>query len=110
MRRLIENAFGIMAATWRIFGNKIPLQPDKAEKLTLAACTLQNFLIAHRQISSVTTDTDNEPGNWREMNNNGMGELNRVARRAPECARAVRDNFCSYFNNEGAVPWQEDMI
>ena len=99
-----------MSATWRVFGNKIALQPDKVEKITLAACALHNFLIEHQQISAITADTDNEPGNWRNLPHNGMGALNRIGRPAPENARAIREEYRHFANNEGAVAWQEDMI
>ena len=46
----LENVFGIMAATWRIYGSKIALQPEKVEKFTLATCVLHNYSIAIRQI------------------------------------------------------------
>ena len=98
-----------MAATWRVFGTKIALQPGSVESVTLAACVLHNFLLANNQIAATTAD-DNEPGNWRGMTNDGIGDLQRVARPAAENGRTVRDMYCTYFNNEGAVNWQEQMI
>lgn len=100
-----------MSATWRVFGNKIPLQPDKVEKITLAACALHNYLIDNEQIAAgITVDTDTQDGNWRALPHNGMGELGRIPRYAPITAKQVRDEYCNYVNNEGAVHWQENMI
>ncbi len=43
-RRTVENAFGIMTSKFRVFLSSIQLQPDKVDKLVLAACVLHNYL------------------------------------------------------------------
>lgn len=87
------------------------LQPDKVEKVVLATCALHNFLRTHRQAAGITIDTDTEQGNWRDnADANGLCQLERVPRRAGNDAKAIRDSFKDYFNNEGAVPWQDNMI
>lgn len=110
MRRLIENAFGIMAATFRVYGTKFLVQPDKVEKIVLATTVLHNFLRCHHQPTNFTTDTDTELGSWRDVEQHGMGDLPHIARRGTEDAKSIRDEFRKYFNNEGAVGWQENMI
>lgn len=40
----------------------------------------------------------------------GMGVLGGAPRRATNDSKAVRDEFCQYFNNEGTVDWQEDNM
>ena len=96
-----------MAATWRVFGNKIALQPDKVRAMTLAACALHNYLLDNKQICPTVTADDNSNPNPAT---DGMGHLAHVARPSADSARDVRDNLCHYVNNEGAVAWQEDMI
>ena len=91
----------ISTATWRVFTNKIDLQPNKVKKVTLAACALHNYLLEHQQISA--TDANDE-----EVA--GLCNINAVPRCAADDARTVGDLFCQYFNNEGSVGWQEDMI
>lgn len=44
-RRVVENAFGILSARFRVFRNAIHLDADKTKRLTLACCALHNFLI-----------------------------------------------------------------
>lgn len=99
-----------MVATWRVFGEKIALQPDKAEKLVLATCALHNFLRVHDQINGVTVDTETVHGNWRTHENNAIGDLEGIPRRPPTIAKEVRNAYCDYVNHEGAVPWQEAML
>lgn len=43
-RRLVENAFGILAQRFRIFFRRIKLAPKNVDYIVLAACTLHNFL------------------------------------------------------------------
>ena len=43
-RRTIENFFGILAARWRIFRQPIKAKVENAEKFTLAAIALHNYL------------------------------------------------------------------
>lgn len=98
-----------MAATWRVFSNKITLQPENAEKVVLACCVLHNYLRHHNQVTC-TVDTENVLGSWRNEPRHAFGELDRVARRPGFSAKDVRDEFCNYFNDEGAVGWQDAMV
>ena len=43
-RRIVEDVFGILANRFRIFLSPILLSPENVEILTLACCTLHNFL------------------------------------------------------------------
>lgn len=47
-RRIVENAFGILANRFRIFMKPIALSPENVELTVLAACSLHNFLRGRR--------------------------------------------------------------
>jgi hypothetical protein len=42
-----------------------------------------------------------EPSNWQK--------IRRIGARPSNSAREIQNIFCDYFNNEGSVPWQNDM-
>jgi len=88
-RKTIENAFGILAARWRIFTHPISLHPDSADKIIMACLCLHNFLMtennrmqaSHRTYcpsNYVYTELDNGnviPGEWRKENTAGIQNL-----------------------------------
>lgn len=43
-RRIVENAFGILVARWRILRNTLIMEPAQAERIVLACVVLHNFL------------------------------------------------------------------
>jgi len=43
-RRIVENAFGILSQTWRVLLNRIEMQVDSINKITLVCCILHNLL------------------------------------------------------------------
>ena len=43
-RRIVKNAFGILASRFRIFLSPMHLAPENVEKVTLASCVLHNVL------------------------------------------------------------------
>jgi hypothetical protein len=124
-RRIVENTFGILANRFRVFLTRIPLAPKKVEKIVLASCALHNFLrvraTSHPNGSSLFDDLlDREdeatgtvvPGVWREITGNGCWQSisHEGAKKSATYATEVREEFCSYFNNEGSVPWQATML
>ncbi|XP_030216144.1 uncharacterized protein LOC115546649 [Gadus morhua] len=73
-RRVVENAFGILAARFRIFGRPIDCQPEKAVMIVKACEALHNFLASIERARympasfvDTTADTgDVQPGEWRQ--------------------------------------------
>lgn len=71
-RRVVENAFGILAARWRIFHRTICAKPETVELLIKATIILHNLLCesnSHNYAPPrfVDTEVDGEiiPGSWR---------------------------------------------
>lgn len=117
-RRIVENAFGILASRFRVLLNVINLSPEKATIITLTACYLHNFL--RRNNSSIylrgsvdvenTSTTEMQLAPWRN-DSQQMTELQPTLTRNPSSnAKNVRDNFNTYFNGVGAVTWQDRYI
>jgi hypothetical protein len=120
-RRVVENAFGILASRFRVFRTEIMLQPSKAESVVLAATVLHNFIIQHccslyipgTSLDAEDFDTGNiNPADWRaEGGSSGMIDLGACSARTQSLqAKSVRNNFANYFMNEGHVPWQWSFV
>lgn len=52
-RRIVENAFGILASRFRIFHTQINVEPENIVKIVMATIVLHNFLIQHSPRSYV---------------------------------------------------------
>ena len=111
-RRIVENAFAILAQRWRIYGRRLNVQPDNVDKLVKATCVLHNFL---------TEPKRDLPGIIAELNPDAMPYLtergalldvpNLHGYHSPVLARQIREIYKTYFNRpEGAVPWQNNMV
>ena len=117
-RRIVENAFGIMASRFRIFHSQINLRPERIESVVMASCALHNFLIKTVPNSYSPPDCfdrenteDGTTVSGFHTNNSNMESLNnRTQGNTANDAKKVRADFINYFVNEGAVPWQHNFI
>lgn len=101
-RRIVENAFGILAARWRVFRKPLEVQPQTVDKVVLAACCLHNMLCKESEIQS-----EIEP----LQPNAALQNLDYLRRNALRQAFAVRDAFKDFFvSPAGAVPWQQAIV
>lgn len=114
----IENSFGIMAARFQLFQHPIQLHLESIDKVVMACCVLHNFL--RRKCGNAYTppdafDQENimdgtvEEG-LRANPNLLAGLQGSYGRNFSKEANQVRQSFMQYFNQEGAVLWQERMI
>ena len=118
-RRIVENAFGILSARFRIFRAPIALKVPTVRQVVLAAISLHNFLRRNRMDDCEAEDTvDVEDvatgevidGNWRSLPERGaLRQLRCVIGRLPNDAKQLRIQLAHYFLNEGAVEWQWKM-
>lgn len=124
-RRVIENAFGILASKFRIFRRPIIAKTEKVTLITQAACALHNFL----KISEMHCPTsgriycpigyiDREdsrgnviPGDWRSHGNTLQSVHQIGSNMYSKSASEVRETLMNYFNSKaGSVPWQKEHI
>lgn len=114
-RRVVENAFGILANKFQIFQKEIDLPVEKVNKITFAACALHNYIRARDGFDVKLLDFENtnavsyNHGSWR--NEVMLTDLQRThGNRSGEDGRKVRNAYSEYFNTNGSVPWQNDAI
>lgn len=114
----MENVFGIMAARFRILHTNINLRLDRIDLVVLTCAVLHNYLRRKCTESYIPTEClDNE--NWQQstihtglrMNPNVVSGLqNGYNRHFGREANASRNIYLHYFNTEGQVKWQNNMI
>lgn len=97
-RRVVECAFGILVAKWRILTKAIETSPENAEKIVNCVCVLHNIIIDKEGVVPAETKIFNANLNKNKRNNS-----------ATDQARDIRNNFMRYFNN-GAVPFQYNVL
>ncbi len=117
-RRIVENAFGILATRFRIFRRTLEISPQNVDKVVLASVTLHNFLrqkCGKQYIGPVLIDHENPehnyiPGRWRDDFN--MPPLAAAAaRNADAYSKQGREILREYFlTDAGELPWQYDRI
>ena len=106
-RRVVEHAFGILSQRFRVFGKAIPLSPEKAQIITMAACCLHNFLLRNRTAADCYMQDTAGSGPVTGLAKMSKQGSNRYA----ADAGTIRDKFCQYFNSpQGAVSWQESQM
>ncbi|CAH1987006.1 unnamed protein product [Acanthoscelides obtectus] len=118
-RRIVENAFGIISAVFRVLRKPMLLEPETAKVVVMATICLHNFLRkSHSSRNIYTPDgtfdkEKNEkiiPGSWREGNGDkpSLAPLENVPRKSSISAQNIPAEFTDYFCSHGSVPWQND--
>lgn len=121
-RRVVENAFGILSAVFRILRKPLILEPDKARKTILACIYLHNYLRKSKTskssyLPSGTFDIENTdtgtvtPGRWRTNEGELISflPLTRTARKASMTAQEIRNEMSDFFlTTSGKVSWQDN--
>ena len=123
-RRVIENAFGIAASRFRVFHRAIIAKPSTVTSITKALVALHNFLISLKPdddsysycpVNFADRDGPNgyTAGEWRKEKENilGLRDINHLGSNSYcKNAKETRDLFKEYFNGEGEVDWQWDIV
>lgn len=105
-RRIVENAFGILAARWRVYHTKMAVRPEMVQDIVKATCVLHNFLQAQTTPAQVTTLLQES----EDESNAGLQDVTGAGNRAGKDALDVRNAFMDYFVNIAPVQWQEAHV
>lgn len=129
-RRIIENAFGILVARWRIFRQTIQASEETLEAIVWACVDLHNYLrvsdeseLGNRRYCPAGYADQETPlgevveGGWRNDTGDGnaLSDLESVSSAVPAGpstdAKAVREAFSRFFCSlAGEVYWQYKVI
>ena len=116
-RRIVENAFGILAHRFRCLLTTMLQSPETVTSIVLSCICLHNLLRLRNRNEhvSVADQEDNnhniKPGEWRKDNPlmDGVSEL--PSNSTTKASKNQREYLRAYFSSEaGAVSWQDDMI
>ncbi|XP_063442822.1 putative nuclease HARBI1 [Mytilus trossulus] len=116
-RRVVENAFGILAQRWQLLLTTMMQQPNVVRNIVECCVCLHNVMrLRYPTQQNAQLDMENDqhdliPGLWRATAN--MYEVNMVIgpNRDTVAAKKQREYLRLYFNSQaGSVPWQNRMI
>lgn len=102
-RNTVENAFGILANTWRIYQRPFECRVQLCDKLILATVVLHNYILE--------SPTETNPA-LREEQTNPLVRMNvTAATNSTREALDVRNSFMEYFmSDDGRVEWQKRVV
>lgn len=118
-RRVVENAFGILAWRFRVFLSTIDVKVVTVDKIVCAACVLHNWLRmtlskAYTPPNSLDIEDFNSgeciPGLWRSEVAQLLSVSGGGNRNFSTSSERIRDQFAEYFMDDGSVPWQWNII
>ncbi|CAG5016035.1 unnamed protein product [Parnassius apollo] len=94
-RKVVENAFGILAKKFRLYNRRIQLHPDNADKVVMTTCILHNYIK-----SGGVQHLNNE----ENTSSHSLSNLPRQGGNYQAAAFNVRENFARFFDSpEGAL-------
>eukprot|EP00794_Sanderia_malayensis_P001689 gene1689-1882_t len=122
-RRVIENAFGILVARWRLFRSPIRASQENVTRYVLAAICLHNYSQQTENamycpagfVDSEDSSGRLKPGEWRKIVASDNGSLQGISRTRGSMyaknATEMREEIKQYVNsNIGSVSWQLEYV
>lgn len=118
-RRVVENAFGVLSAVFRVLRKPMLLEPRRASLVVLCTIYLHNFLrqsTNSRNLYTPPQTFDYEDngniilGNWRRDQTEPklFRNLKKVPRKSSLNAQQLREELAEYFMSNGRISWQEE--
>jgi len=102
-RNTVENAFGILANTWRIYERPFECRVQLCDKLNLATVVLHNYILE--------SPTEINPALGEEQTIPLVRMNVASATNSTREALDVRNSFMEYFmSDEGRVEWQKRVV
>ncbi|XP_044139368.1 protein ALP1-like [Bufo gargarizans] len=99
-RRLVECAFGILVAKWRVLNKAINLKVETIDHVVKACVVLHNYLLSEEPLRLDPQDVDCT-----------LTRMQNVSSRSTVAISRMRDGFANYFVSEaGSVPWQNNVL
>lgn len=115
-RRISENAFGILAAKFRVFHTTLCVKPESAVSIVHACLVLHNFLMCKHSTEYTppgSMDDERENGDvvngeWRHGTSTSscINDISLPGQNYTRNASHIRDCLCEYVNGPGQVSWQ----
>ena len=116
-RRVVENAFGIMALRWQVLLTTMRRTPETVQLIVKTCMVLHNMMRTrypdHQQALVDQEDANGNliPGDCRRNVNMHDMEQARGPTRESTKAKQKREYLKLYFNSPaGSVPWQDNMV
>ena len=110
-RRIVENAFGILAQRWRIFNRRIQLKPDNTDAVVKACLVLHNYLTEKHNIDAMYNKLNPDGIPYLQDDGAILDLPNLHGYHSPAQVRAIRDVYKEYFNHpQGCVTWQDRAL
>lgn len=110
-RRIVENTFGILTQTWRVYCRRLQVSAGTADSVIKATCILSNYLRSEdRNDTEAESHEDDEDDEDVDVGELGAIRVLRGNRASAEALR-VRDAFKQYFTSPaGRIHWQDDHV
>lgn len=129
-RRVVENAFGIMSARWRIYRRPINACQTTVNAIVKATVCLHNWLLQEdtnmqpeqrrylpsRMVDGEDPEGNAVPGQWRELVNENSAihklptNVRMGARNFSAASAEYRERITNYFLGCGQVEWQWQLL
>lgn len=105
-RRIVENAFGILAQRFRIYNTPIHLSVQTVENLVASTCIVHNMII-DEQSKAYRTNDDFDERTVSDLDSFIEPDIVDQVQSTPQ---QIRDTFKDYFTSIGSVSWQNDTF